>query len=49
MAILISKGATKQFGGLMAVDDLNLAIKEQSIHSVIGPNGAGQRRPLMVS
>ena len=42
MAILISKGATKQFGGLVAVDDLDLEIKEQSIHSVIGPNGAGK-------
>jgi branched-chain amino acid transport system ATP-binding protein len=42
MAILIARGATKQFGGLMAVDDLDLEIKEQSIHSVIGPNGAGK-------
>jgi len=42
MAILISRGATKQFGGLVAVDDLDLEIKEQSIHSVIGPNGAGK-------
>ena len=42
MAILTSKGATKQFGGLVAVDDLDIEIKEQSIHSVIGPNGAGK-------
>jgi branched-chain amino acid transport system ATP-binding protein len=42
MAILIARGATKQFGGLMAVDGLDLEIKEQSIHSVIGPNGAGK-------
>jgi len=42
MAILIARGATKQFGGLTAVDDLDLEIKEQSIHSVIGPNGAGK-------
>jgi branched-chain amino acid transport system ATP-binding protein len=42
MAILIAKGATKRFGGLVAVDDLDLEIKEQSIHSVIGPNGAGK-------
>ena len=42
MAILIARGATKQFGGLVAVDDLDLEIKEQSIHSVIGPNGAGK-------
>jgi len=42
MAILIAKGATKQFGGLVAVDDLDLKVREQSIHSVIGPNGAGK-------
>jgi branched-chain amino acid transport system ATP-binding protein len=42
MAILIAKGATKQFGGLVAVDDLDLEIRERSIHSVIGPNGAGK-------
>lgn len=42
MAILIARGATKQFGGLVAVDDLDIEIKEQSIHSVIGPNGAGK-------
>jgi len=42
MAILIAKGATKQFGGLVAVDDLDIEIREQSIHSVIGPNGAGK-------
>ena len=42
MAILIARGATKQFGGLVAVDDLDLEIREQSIHSVIGPNGAGK-------
>jgi branched-chain amino acid transport system ATP-binding protein len=42
MAILIAKGATKQFGGLVAVDDLDIKVREQSIHSVIGPNGAGK-------
>jgi len=42
MAILVAKGATKQFGGLVAMDDLDLEIREQSIHSVIGPNGAGK-------
>ena len=42
MALLIAKGATKQFGGLVAVDDLDIKVREQSIHSVIGPNGAGK-------
>jgi branched-chain amino acid transport system ATP-binding protein len=33
---------TKQFGGLTAVDSVDLAIEEHSIFSVIGPNGAGK-------
>ena len=33
---------TKQFGGLTAVDSVDLAIEENAIFSVIGPNGAGK-------
>jgi branched-chain amino acid transport system ATP-binding protein len=42
MAIMTTQGLTKQFGGLVAIDNLDLAVKENSIHSVIGPNGAGK-------
>jgi len=42
MAILTTKRLTKQFGGLIAIDELDLSVKENSIHSVIGPNGAGK-------
>ena len=42
MAILTTKRLTKQFGGLVAIDNLDLSVKESSIHSVIGPNGAGK-------
>ena len=42
MAILTTKRLTKQFGGLLAIDNLDLAVRENSIHSVIGPNGAGK-------
>lgn len=40
--ILEAKNVTKQFGGLIAVNNLNLEIPEQSISSIIGPNGAGK-------
>jgi branched-chain amino acid transport system ATP-binding protein len=40
--ILVAKSVTKQFGGLIAVNKLNLEIPEQSISSIIGPNGAGK-------
>jgi branched-chain amino acid transport system ATP-binding protein len=35
-------GLTKNFGGLAAVDRVDLTIPEKSIFSVIGPNGAGK-------
>lgn len=42
MAILVAKAVTKRFGGLVAVDRLNVEIKDCCIHSIIGPNGAGK-------
>jgi len=40
--ILTVNNMTKRFGGLLAVDTLDVAIEENSIHSIIGPNGAGK-------
>jgi branched-chain amino acid transport system ATP-binding protein len=42
MMILEVKGLVKDFGGLRAVDTLNLSIKEGQILGLIGPNGAGK-------
>jgi branched-chain amino acid transport system ATP-binding protein len=42
MAVITIKNLTKQFGGLVAVENLDIDVKEQSIHSIIGPNGAGK-------
>ena len=41
-AILLTDQMTMRFGGLVAVDRLDLAVKESAIHSIIGPNGAGK-------
>ena len=43
-------GVAKQFGGVTAVDDVSLEVRQGEILSVIGPNGAGKTSLLnMVS
>jgi branched-chain amino acid transport system ATP-binding protein len=40
--LLRSKGITMQFGGLRAVDSVDMDIIKGEIHALIGPNGAGK-------
>ncbi len=41
-AILTAEHVVKEFGGLVAVDDVSVAVPRHSIVSIIGPNGAGK-------
>ncbi len=40
--VLETRRLTKRFGGLTALQDLDLVVSERTIASVIGPNGAGK-------
>lgn len=42
MTILETQNLTKSFGGLVAVDNLNLEVPEGEITGLIGPNGSGK-------
>src|SRR5579883_2276654 len=41
-SLLRLQGVTKAFGGLRAVDNIDLDLKRGEIFSIIGPNGAGK-------
>jgi branched-chain amino acid transport system ATP-binding protein len=40
--VLDCKGLVKHFGGIHAVDGIDLAVRPASIHALLGPNGAGK-------
>jgi branched-chain amino acid transport system ATP-binding protein len=41
-ALLETRGLSKQFGGIAAVNEVSLAFEPGRVHAVIGPNGAGK-------
>ena len=42
MGLLETKGLSKSFGGVQALQDVDVHIEEGSIHGLIGPNGSGK-------
>ena len=39
---LVTEKLTMRFGGLAALEDIDLAVQRGAIHAIIGPNGAGK-------
>jgi ABC-type branched-subunit amino acid transport system ATPase component/ABC-type branched-subunit amino acid transport system permease subunit len=46
--ILSAKGVLMQFGGLKALNNVDLSIKRGTIHGLIGPNGSGKSTMMNV-
>lgn len=40
--LLVTKGASRTFGGLKAVDQVDFTLDQGEIRAIIGPNGAGK-------
>ncbi|MFZ2989915.1 ABC transporter permease subunit [Ideonella sp.] len=46
--LLTAKGVLMQFGGLKALNNVDLVVKRGSIHGLIGPNGSGKSTMMNV-
>ena len=46
--LLIAKGVLMQFGGLKAINNVDLHVKRGTIHGLIGPNGSGKSTMMNV-
>jgi branched-chain amino acid transport system permease protein len=46
--LIVAKGVLMQFGGLKALNDVDLVVKRGTIHGLIGPNGSGKSTMMNV-
>ncbi len=40
--VLAARGLAKSFGGIKAVEEVDVTVRDRSLHALIGPNGAGK-------
>ncbi len=45
-SLLETRAVTRRFGGLLAVDGVDITVAEGEVHGLIGPNGAGKTTML---
>lgn len=46
--VLETKGLTKKYGDFVAVDKLNLSVKQGEVFGLLGPNGAGKTTTILM-
>lgn len=48
MAVIETRGLTKRYGRVVAVEDLNLEVKEGEVFGLLGPNGSGKTTTILM-
>ncbi len=48
MAIIETRGLTKRYGRLLALDSLDLVVEEGAVFGFVGPNGAGKTTTMRI-
>jgi ABC-2 type transport system ATP-binding protein len=48
MAVIMTRGLTKRYGRVVAVEDLNLEVAEGEVFGLLGPNGSGKTTTILM-
>ena len=48
MTVMQTHGLTKRYGRVVAVEDLNLSVREGEVYGLLGPNGSGKTTTILL-
>lgn len=48
MTVIQTHGLTKRYGRVVAVEDLNLSVREGEVYGLLGPNGSGKTTTILM-
>jgi ABC-2 type transport system ATP-binding protein len=48
MAVIVTRGLTKRYGRVVAVEDLNLEVEKGEVFGLLGPNGSGKTTTILM-